>query len=268
MGETMAALLQTPVDPLSQLPLAIAPNPEWLPIRRSLDLTEHHAFHPKSHPVLHTLAGQALRNSRIQIVEAGLHNDGPQSYHAHFAGPEIPTSEADIFVRCVATASGAVSEEVIDLSRGEPFTRPALQSELAILRGLDGSKRFRYERWRYAYEPMRDFFRDYVLGKRLDDSHISADRIDEFFHTTDQDAKRYLGNLLIAKAAGVASDEVRSRYLEWRLAGRLFPGFKSSPFWMIKYKLGNDSQRTELIPVLERKLRAHYGLPFVEPVAA
>jgi hypothetical protein len=101
------------------MPLPILPT-HVLPVNDPVEANMHHAWHPSTAPELQGLAGQALRHSRVQLVAATDHNlgdkkQGPLTYHDYYAGPPLPTSEAEIFRMCVLAAAGYIPDRAIDI---------------------------------------------------------------------------------------------------------------------------------------------------------
>ncbi|MCA9333007.1 hypothetical protein KDA00_03990 [Candidatus Saccharibacteria bacterium] len=256
----MAATLRSPVDGQTGIPLPIAPSCEWLPVNQPEVADIHHGVHPRNDPRLLTVAGFAFRHSWLQTVERDLHNEGPFSYHSRYIGPKITTDEDDIFSRLLLITSGVIPNEVIDMNGGDPYTRPATAKETEFLHTPSDTDPFGYRYIKYRYEPIRDFFRHYVLKQKLGDEHIAEKFIDEFFFTKNHEKKRFLGHLLIAKAAEAASDQAGTKYRMLQRAGLMHPAMPSNPTVLVKHKLGNDTQRVDLIPTLEDSLRRHYQL--------
>jgi hypothetical protein len=99
----------------------------------------HHAWHPSSDPRLLTTAGLALRHSRVQLVRANDHNMGDRkrgklTYHDFYAGPPLPTDEAEIFRMCVLSCAGYLPERAIDLRQSEPVDIAMNSQQIEILK--------------------------------------------------------------------------------------------------------------------------------------
>lgn len=243
----MAAECMTPTDPQSGLVLPIAPRCEWLPLDNPDIADVHHNVHPRRHPGLMTLAGFALRNSQLQIVERTLHNEGPLRYHRWWAGPEIPDDERVIFERCLFASAGVIPRRVIDLtSRSAPFVRDATRREMEFLHTPNEDDPFGYRYVRYRYEPIRDFMRDYAARQTL--CHLNPNRIDEFLNTKDMNRKLKLGKFLLANAAAVASDSMRERWRLLRRRNMIHPAMPADPQTLVYYKLGFNTLQGEAQP--------------------
>lgn len=250
----MAAELATPVDEYSGLPYAIAPGCKSLPKNNPNKADRHHAFHPRRSPELQTVAGLALRNCRLQLVERDLHNEGPFRYHKFFYGQmDLPTDESDIFARCIMGVSGYTPDRVIDLRTGEPFDRPITPREAKFLRKRSQDK-LGYKYITYNIDPIRKFFSEYVLKQNL--SHLDDD-IDEFLTTPDMGQKVKVGNFILAEAAQVACDAIKPKFAESQRHGLLHPRIPADVGELVLVGLGTPEHREAcLLPQLESQLLA------------
>ncbi len=114
----MAAELVTPLDDISGMPLPLLPT-EMLD-RENERTNWHHAWHANSAPQLQGIGGRALRHSRVQLVRDIDHNHGDRSqgkltYHDHYIGPPLPTTDQERLKLCVIAAAGYVPDTAIDL---------------------------------------------------------------------------------------------------------------------------------------------------------
>ena len=251
----MAAELITPVDERTGLPYLIAPEQYALPLNNPGIANRHHLWHPSNDPLFETVAGTALRVSMLQTVEADLHNFSPRAYHKVYKGPELPQTTQEIFKRCVLACAGVLPDGVIDLRSGEPVERPMAEKEREYFRIPSSSDEFGYRYIRYGYGQIRDFLADYVASQSL--NHITPTRIEEFLETKDMDRKRKVGRLLLSGAIAVASDTLREPYFTLRRDDQLHPRMPPEPQTLIRYKLGNTSERLEkVMPRLEENLLA------------
>lgn len=252
----MAAELVTFTDETG-LPLPIAPV-EGVQISTRPDKSNwHHHFHPSTDPILEqTLGGRALRNSRVQRVDRNFHNYSKKSYHRFFVGPEIPESEDEQFRMVVLACAGYIPNEGVDLQSGEPrrvYLTPLQRAQLA--RPATGDYKqstFGYRDLRYSYDSARAFFSSYALTQSLD--HIRPALIDEFLHTTQDERKRYLGHLLLAKKVDVAADAINTAYTQARQEGLLHPLMPPKPAVLVQQKLGRAATREGLFPRLTAQL--------------
>lgn len=107
--------------------------------------------------------------------------------------------------------------------------------------------------FRYAYEPIRDFFKDYALRQPVD--HLPISLIDEFLHTEKVERRQFLGHLLLAKKAEVATESFEVQYRQAHRTGLLHPLMPAMPQNLLKHKLGNRAYREEKIfPELAERL--------------
>lgn len=108
----MAEKLPTPSCEVSGLPLSVLPlEPRAIgALSFAQRVNAHHHFHPEKSPELRTLAGLALRKSRIQMTPVLAHNE----YHKLYEGPSLPEGEAEIFRLCVLAVAGIVPRRAID----------------------------------------------------------------------------------------------------------------------------------------------------------
>ncbi|GAC1387837.1 MAG: hypothetical protein NVS1B7_2430 [Candidatus Saccharimonadales bacterium] len=285
----MGKWLPTPVDSVG-MPLPIAPLSEVLPVGQPEQANWHHHFHPSTDERLATIGGAALRNSRLQLVDAWQHNRGRNNYHTYFGGPEIPTSESEQFKLCVLACAGYLPAQGIDLSRGEPriinltlwqqrhfmmaaqpaplrleevvkrqsrrglLDLPVNLAEQLFLQEAEKQAGLTYRHLTYRYDPVRLFFEHYTAKQPLD--HVQPTKIDEFLSTKQAERKHYLGHWLLAKAVEEATTDVEKVYAEVRAEHLLHPLMPNSPQTLVKHKLGTASRRLErAIPLLEAKLR-------------
>jgi hypothetical protein len=108
----VAEKLPTPTCEVSGLPLPVLPLEPRLFGALSFDgkPNSHHHFHPEKSPSLQTLAGIALRKSRIQTTPLKAHNE----YHRLYEGPILTDDQDEIFRLCVLSVAGVVPRRAID----------------------------------------------------------------------------------------------------------------------------------------------------------
>lgn len=249
----MAIELVTPTDEMSGLPLAIAPKCEWLPMHNAQIADEHHGWHRKSAPLLNTLAGLALRNSWLQLIERDLHNEGPFRYHKHFSGPSLSIDEVDIFSRITLACAGFIPDHVIDTQKGDSglsFVRPITKKEAEFLRTPSENNIFTYRYIQYRYEPIKEFFQGYTLN------HVSHEEVDEFLHTKNLERKKEIGRLLLQNAVELVTDDIKAKYLLTKKQGLLHPAMPANPEELVLHKLGTQNERDHLVSKLQDKIAA------------
>ncbi len=108
----MVDKLITPTCEVSGLPLPVLPlEPRLFGALLNLNHTNsHHHFHPKSDPRLQSVAGLALRKSRIQTTPLISHNE----YHRLYEGAPLPDTEEQIFKLSVLSVAGFTPRSAID----------------------------------------------------------------------------------------------------------------------------------------------------------
>ena len=108
------ALERTPMCEATGLPLPIVGGDIRLNSFKNIDSNWHHSFHKQRRPELLTMAGLALRNSRIQLVNRGLHI----VYHQIFEdGPDLSDLDDDkAFRLSVLAAAGVVPRQAVELN--------------------------------------------------------------------------------------------------------------------------------------------------------
>ena len=287
----MAAELVTPTDELTGMPLSLAPPLEWLPRDRPDIANWHHWWHPSSAPALQTLGGQALRNSRVQLVPVGDHNMGSETYHHYYMGPNLPgADDADTqFKLCVLACAGYVPDRVIDLhAEDEPTSRlmtaeercafnatpmpqtvgerdiawyrqklagydpTATPSDADIRQLLEESFHrqalFSRNNFRYGYEPIRSFFENYLISAPMLD--VTPRFMKRFLGTRNMQKRTEMGERLLTRASVVSTAGLIKVYRQLHQEGMMSPLMPPVPIELVKYKLGNQRRRQELIPKL------------------
>lgn len=288
----MAAELPTPYDETTGMPLPILLPEDFRPDLEPESANWHHHFHPKTAPQLDSLGGRALRNARVQLVPAKLHNMSAESYHSMFKGPPLPEAyQEDWQLRlCILAAAGYVPRQAIDV-RGETpgrrvdlsdaqidrYKTRAMPDEITterLMKFYDKNDedmtlkqafrtlnvfnkrkaQFTYHYLRYRYDPMRDFFRDYILSREID---IKPKIIERFLRTEDPQKRQGLGEMILWRLADQSTVDFRDQYRRLYEAGSLHPRTADRPDKLVVFKLGSFVQRvTDLIPELEGRLTA------------
>lgn len=112
---------------------------------------------------------------------------------------------------------------------------------------------YAYNNLRYAYEPIREFFKEYALGQPID--HIPLSTIDEFLHTNIIERRREIGHWLLAKQSEVATESFSGQYKQAFKAGLLHPLMPSRPDNLVKHKLGGTIYcENKIFPQLAERL--------------
>lgn len=115
-----APKLELPLDPVSGLPLPLLAPPVAMAGRPSQGEVpannDHHHFFPRVR-FTRTAGGLALRNARVQYVEAGDH----RRLHERFGPPPMPQSDQEIAEMLAFAAAGYVPETGFAFNeQGEP----------------------------------------------------------------------------------------------------------------------------------------------------
>lgn len=244
----------TPTDKVTGLPYPIMPDQKWLPLHRPNVADDHHHFHPGSHPLLKSVGGAALRNCRLQRVALKPHNYGPDSYHAYFVGPNIPTDPVDQFKTCVYACAGFIPQYGIDMSDNGPQVIELLPGHIKALRRSNPNDSFGYRDLWYNYEPLRKFFTNFALQQ--DFNLIERRMLSKFLMTTDEQHKEHLTRKLISAAARLAVDPMIGEYRELHKTGQLHPRMDADPSVLVYFKIRNKPVPRNLLPRVERKVRA------------
>lgn len=278
----MAAEATTPVDEITGLPLPLILPDNFKPSGDSQLENWHHHFHPWTAPELRSVGGRALRSVRVQLVPASIHNLGDNTYHALFKGPELPLTEDRQFFISVLACAGYVSRFGIDMRSRDP-TQPVVigDDQFARLRVVPEPKRitrseverFRtafpevpprqavrkltvkhrrqaalsYEGFRYGYDPVKVFFKDYLLERHID---LTRRQMNRFQSEKDERRRRSMGDVILARAAESATLGFKAQYRALYAAGLLHPNIHCEPRQLVFNKLGNYAMRAELMPRL------------------
>jgi hypothetical protein len=200
----------TPICEVTGLALPIMPNfPSFavhLP-RRNANI--HHHNHPENSPHLRSLAGLAVRYSRVQRVNHYLH----MNYHNIFAGPPLTGSEDEAFRISVLSAAGVIPRQALDLSkRGDYRILTAPEKQYDVLRQPNVIK---VDRPRL----LAPFIADYAARQGIEEK-VDNGIIDEFLNeNTEPDRKRNLASLILAEALDLSLDKIDQDFSNLKKAG-------------------------------------------------
>ena len=198
----MAAELVTPVDYLTGIPLPLIQTVEVATERFPADL--HHPFHPRRDPALtESIAGQALRNCRVQLVPYELHH---HQYHETYEGPELPKTDSEKFRIVVLAAAGYIPEEAITFARRHTPRRVLLSAEQRLALGCNRQLRVGMK------GKVQEFLLAYTLSQDL--SNVNESTIDEFLNTADAARRQELGNTFLGLATYQATQPIKEMYHE------------------------------------------------------
>ncbi|MGI9028001.1 MAG: hypothetical protein ACR2FM_04145 [Candidatus Saccharimonadales bacterium] len=207
-----AALEKTPMCEVTGLPLPIfhkEPPTNGAPF--SFQKNYHHHFHPERSPALQTVAGLAVRGSRVQHISYALHTN----YHNLFTGPELPENEDDAFRIAVLSASGVVPRSAIDVSKPRQWREVRLNnydhsflSRPKII-GVDKPGNLAL------------FLAEYAAKQDIQGS-LDNIIIDEFLNrNTPKVRKQELARMMLTEALNLSLEELNQTYAGFKKEGYL-----------------------------------------------
>lgn len=238
----MGVGLETPVDPLTNIPLPIITShePAFAPARKP-DL--HHAFHPRRSVELQGVAGLALRECRVQVVKYYTHHD---EYHHEFDGPPLPRTDEEKFRLVVLAAAGYIPEHALTFGRdSSPYT---IHMPVHIRERLWRSNRVRVNNPGYV----KRFIQHYVLEQ--DFSSLNEHTIDEFLSTVSEERRWELGCELLGIGARQAAEPIKDVYKEAKATSCLPPERARTASRFVLSALGMSRDRGRLFTLLEERL--------------
>jgi hypothetical protein len=252
----------------------------------------HHFHPSSAPQLTETIGAKALRHARVQLVPKEIHNMSAGSYHSIFKGPPLPEAyQADWqLYLCVLSAAGYVPRQAIDVRSSNPeqpvdltraqterfrteavpdeitaerllkFYQKAYDSEEVPLRSAfrqlavfnRRKAEFSYYHFQYRYDPLRDFFREYILAQDID---ISPKVIKRFLATRDPQKRQGRGDTILWTIADQTTASFSKQYKELHETGSLHPRTTDKPNKLVVFKLGSFAQRMSLLlPRLEERL--------------
>ncbi len=130
----MSAEVLTPTCEVTGLPLPILPTePRHLRgffLRDDYKFNNHHLYHPESDPLLADTRGKALHGSRLMRTRMSTH----KFYHQTFTGPDLPSTDEDVFRAIVFNVAGVIPKEGIEIfGANDWIQRPIETNEYAIM---------------------------------------------------------------------------------------------------------------------------------------
>lgn len=171
----MAAEILTPACEVTGLPLPILPNESRSSETRFVNSQNnrghnyHHLYHPDSDSMLADARGRALRGCRVMKTSFDAHT----FYHQTFAGPELPTTDEEVFKHIVLSVAGVMPKNGIDITAPYTWIERPIQD-------------FEYKRFsrpgKIKVEKAKNiarFISSYALDSR-DDDLVTSVEIEEF----------------------------------------------------------------------------------------
>lgn len=189
----------TPVCEISGLPLPILPpgpreNGAFLypNVIDPQGPNEHHPWHNERAVKDIPFGGEALQNSRIQIIDWYYH----KNYHDMFEGPILPADEDRLFRFLVTGVAGVIPLQALDVSRKGEFSVVDLtknqQIQIASKIRVDQNK------------PVARFLAEYATKQEVS-SVVDEIKIEQFLDKrTDGEKKREIASLLLGGAIGLS----------------------------------------------------------------
>ncbi len=111
--------------------------------------------------------------------------------------------------------------------------------------------KFSYANYKYSYNPVRDFFTDYLLTQKID---IDQKLMKRFLTTDDPVKQRALGETILAQTAQQSTSGFREKYQQAHASGLLHPNTPPKPNTLVLNKIGNYAQRGLLLPRLKEQI--------------
>lgn len=205
-----------PVDPMTGIPLHIAPSekPSWVRQRNDFD-DNHHIFHWNSHPQLRGHGGRVVRHSRLLRGPRWAH----ESYHDAFRNglAYLPETDEEKFFIGIMACADIVPQYAVDISGRKPaitkLDKKALH-DIQLSTRVFPEQDINRVNGRDNYLARRGYF---FMQQAMDMGFAKVDTelLARFLEEKDQETKRYLGTMVIGA------------YLD-RATAPIIPAFKFS----------------------------------------
>lgn len=223
----MAEKMMTP-EGISGLPLLVAPSSPYivLSLNDSGVANKHHSVHVDAkgkRAYFDTLAGDALRNIQLELLEVQLHNRGNQTYHDFYKGILLPTRfggseeviDTDVFSRIVPAVAGHITRQVIDLNNldaneGKPLIRDMTDAEYSFftMPHHEGARPYKHI-W-YKPTPVHTFLRRFVEARPFGDA--ASGQLEVLLKTRDMEEKRAAGSMVMSRLVEIVPSKIAKRY--------------------------------------------------------
>lgn len=210
-----------PVDEYG-MPYAIYPS-YTTSARHQTYVDDDHAFYRRLAPELTTVAGLALRYSRVHVTERWLHD---RKHHLFPDGlEEYPRHRQDMFGLVILSCAGYLSRVAMDLSSKNRCNFVTMPDE--VYEWVRGKNKMHFQTVRSAgiapegiYPRRTQDKATYFIGKYLTTyarrqnlDHIKdTDYVDEFLHTSDVMRRFELGKTILDEAVRVAVEPISPMY--------------------------------------------------------
>ena len=219
MSEHMAPMDEFSSIPLPLVPVELPENPELKStLRHELGRWDlHHAFHPSSS--LKTESELVIRHSRVQYGPRYTH----ARYHQFFTAVELPATEEKKFSVAVLALAGYMPDHAVDVSGMRPKIVTLDDQERQILSRTVTPETRKITRTGKNRDQIRRgcFLMKHILDQDLD--HVWQPVLEEFLYTPNNDRRRHLGYLILAKATERAAEPVNELYSQAYQRGFIQP---------------------------------------------
>jgi len=212
----MAAEILTPTCETTGLPLPILPteprHPRGFFMNDDYKFNNHHLYHPKLDPQLADSRGKALRGSRLMRTRVSTH----KFYHQTFIGPELPTSDDDVFRAIVFNVAGVMPKEGIELfGANDWIQRPIEPKEYEIMAQPQTIKIERAKN-------IARFISEHTLNVRENDL-VSTLEVEEFVDSkTPQSRKKELASNILGESLDLMLIDLNPTHKQFRDDGLVF----------------------------------------------
>lgn len=255
----------TPADPISGLPLLIAPEERALFILNGHEPSYdeygrptadwNHVFHPGRQVLSGGDGSAAVRNARLQLVLRSTHDE----YHAAYYGPELPATVPNRFKTAVLCAAGYIPMQAIKFGSQGPRVVNLSSLEREQLRTSGEVKMA-------SFSVVQRFMRDFVLNQPVD--HIKPRTINQFLRIDPSESPdsakkhRYLTHLLLSLVIDRVEDDLINPYAFAYGYDLLKPDAPARPDHFVQSVLTPNRKNTRgIAKELTRKLLVHRDGP-------
>ena len=223
-----------PVDPITGIPLHIAPSekPSWVRHRNDFD-DNHHIFHWNSHALLQGQGGRVVRHSRLLRGPRWAH----QSYHEAFSNgiSYLPDTDEEKFFIGIMACADIVPQYAVDVSRRTPsivrLGEKALQTMLSSrvfpeqdINKVNGKDNYFARRGYFFMQQAMD----------MGFAKVDTELLEQFLEERDQETKRHFGMMVISAYLDKATAPIIPAFKLSRNSGLLPEHHPTTPVKVIK----------------------------------
>lgn len=225
-----------PVDPLTGIPLHIAPidKPSW--VRHSRDYYDnHHIYHFSTDPSLKGMGGEVVRHSRMQRGPRWAHEILHNKFRKGVA--ELPKTDDRKFFVGVCACNDMIPPYAINLSSKAPtiikLGKKALRDLQSGFRVFPEKKIDKYTGEDHYLSERGQFFMQQAMDMGFDKIDISL--LERYVYETDQDLRRHLGMMVISAYLDKATKPISLAYQSSIQMGLIPENHPSTPVEFIKH---------------------------------